>query len=78
MCTFHDDRHVTVCDVSIGRVRSSVLGQIPDLARAQSIRFIEVEGEGTRVEAAGSVDGARFSEVVRSAIAEAQAADAAR
>ena len=78
MCTFHDDRHVTVCDVSIRQVRSSVQRAFPDGAVAESIRFTEVHGEGTRVEADGSVNGARFSEVVRSAITEAQAADTAR
>ncbi len=68
MCTFQNDRAVLVCDIAIERVRDDL-----DAAFPEEVRFTSVDGQGTLVEAAPTVDAQQFTERARAAIAAAQA-----
>lgn len=67
MCTAEHERSTLVCDVAIGRVRHELEGVF-----AEGITYTVVEGCGTRVEAAPTVEAQRFAEVVQRAIAAAR------
>jgi hypothetical protein len=68
MCIVEHERSTVVCDVAIGRVRQELAS-----AFELDVTYTVVEGRGTRVQAASTVDAQRFTEVVQRAIAAAQA-----
>ncbi len=72
MCTVEHERSTVVCDVAIGRVRQELAS-----AFERGVTYTVVEGRGTRVQAASTVDAQRFIEAVQRAIVSAQATDRA-
>jgi hypothetical protein len=67
MCTFKDEQTVMVCDVAIGHVRERLQETF-----GEAVHYTSVDGKGTLVQAASTVDSARFQAITREAIATAQ------
>jgi hypothetical protein len=67
MCTFENEHSVLVCDTAIHHVRKAVSAAFGDV-----IQFTSTPGDGTRVEAAPTIDEKKFQEIARAAIAAAQ------
>ncbi len=67
MCTFNHETAVTVCDVAIGPVRTDLEDAFPG-----AVRFTQLEGAGTLVEADPDLEPAQFGTVIKAAIARAQ------
>jgi hypothetical protein len=65
MCTFHNEREVTICNVALAPVRAELMAAI-----GESATFVTVDGEGTRVVAEPTVDPERFTAAVRRGIAQ--------
>ncbi len=66
MCTFTNDRELSVCDVAIGQVKAKLTPELGD-----ALRYTHLEGEGTLIEAAHTVDAERLRQLVDAGIAEA-------